>query len=492
MKIRRTLLALTLALTPAPALAGGAAVGGYFRVMTRPDLQGGNGKLGYWNLYGRLLNEGPYAALEFRFDVLEPQPGTDQLWTSLHAKIEGGSIRNADAGDGSLDHLRLSQVYVLAGNVLMDHVTWQVGTLETWFGDLGLYDMRPAGIFNDTVGLSARYQTSHLDLLLGLGDSGYGLYGSSYDTVFTPGGTARLKLGKHLELGAGGEFRYEPGVEGDTASPYQTPGVDYEDWVRGEVVQRYLEEYPGLEDYFPDPEARASTSGVAIGYLGFGGFGPVRWNNLFLRYEQLHPDKSTTETVDGREYTIYVHDLTDQRTQLTVGDELQLALVPDRLDLALGGLYIDAEDGDNQILPTDYDRTCMSTVGRLQIYATPSLHVLLEGSAAREQSHNGNAFRDHKDSIFANTGGLPDTDGLESGDDDTRVTFQGKGGLVLNPLGPGIYTRPSLRLLYGVQYSTQNNAFGNSFVESLDQYATFDAVEQHWHHLLALETEIWF
>jgi len=492
MKIRRSLLALTLALVPTPALAGGAAAGGYFRVMTRPDLQGGNGKLGYWNLYGRLLNEGPYAALELRFDVLEPQPGTDQLWTSLHAKIEGGSIGNADAGDGSLDHLRLSQVYVLAGNVLMDRVTWQVGTLETWFGDLGLYDMRPAGIFNDTVGLSARYQGDRLDLLLGLGDSGYGLYGASYDTVFTPGGTARLKLGKHLELGAGGEFRYEPGTEGDTASPYQTPGVDYEDWVRGEVVQRYLEEYPGLEDYFPDPEARSSKSGAAIGYLGFGGFGPVRWNNLFLRYERLHPERSTTETVDGRDYTIYVHDLTDQRTQLTVGDELQLALIPDRLDMALGGLYIDAQDGDNQILPTDYDRTCMSAVGRVQVYATPSLHVLLEGSAAKEQSHNGNTFRDHKDSIFANTGGQPDTDGLETGDDDTRVTFQGKGGLVLNPLGPGIYTRPSLRLLYGVQYSTQNNAFGNSFVDSLDQYATFDAVEQHWHHLLALETEIWF
>ena len=40
-----------------------ARVGGYARVMARPDLQGGTGRLGYWNLYGRLLNEGPYLSL---------------------------------------------------------------------------------------------------------------------------------------------------------------------------------------------------------------------------------------------------------------------------------------------------------------------------------------------------------------------------------------------------------------------------------------------
>lgn len=489
----RTLLALaTLLALPGTASAGGAAVGGYFRVMTRPDLQGGNGRLGYWNLYGRLLNEGPYGALEFRFDVLEPEPGTDALWTSVHAKVEGGSIGNADAGDGGLANLRMSQMYARAGNVLMDRVTWQVGTLETWFGDLGLYDMRPAQIFTDTVGMSARYQGERLDLLLGVGDSGYGIYGTSYNTVFTPGGTARLKLGKHLEIGAGGELRLEPGVDGNTAAPYQTPDVDYEDWVRGEVVERWLEEHPGLEDWFPHPEARSSLSGAAIGYLGFGGFGPVRWNNLFARYERLHPEKTTTESVNGREYTLYVHDLTDERTQLTVGDELQLALVPGRLDAALAGIYMDARDLDNDVAPSNYDRTCMSGVLRLQAYATPTLHLLVEGSAAQEKSRNGNAFREHKDSIFENTGGVPDTDGLEYGDADRRVTFQGKGGFVLNPLGPGLYTRPSLRLLYGVQYSSQNNAFGNSFVETLDQYATFDAVEQHWHHVLALETEVWF
>src|SRR3954447_6106156 len=99
-------------------------LGGYFRIMTRPDLQGGNGRLGFWNLYGRLLNEGPYAALEMRLDVLRNQPGHNDPWAAVQARIEGGSITNADVGNGSLQNFRLSQLYVRAGNILLDRVTW--------------------------------------------------------------------------------------------------------------------------------------------------------------------------------------------------------------------------------------------------------------------------------------------------------------------------------------------------------------------------------
>ena len=48
------------------AEAAPVQVGGYMRVMTRPDVQGGNGTLGYWNLYGRLLNERGYTMLDTR------------------------------------------------------------------------------------------------------------------------------------------------------------------------------------------------------------------------------------------------------------------------------------------------------------------------------------------------------------------------------------------------------------------------------------------
>ena len=67
----------------APAQAD-AEVGGYLRVATRPDFQGGGGRLGYWNLYGRLLNEGPYAMLDLRVDLQEPQAGTKAPWSALY------------------------------------------------------------------------------------------------------------------------------------------------------------------------------------------------------------------------------------------------------------------------------------------------------------------------------------------------------------------------------------------------------------------------
>ena len=116
----------------------------------------------------------------------------------------------------------------------------------------------------------------------------------------------------------------------------------------------------------------------------------------------------------------------------------------------------------------------------------------MEGSYAQEKSHNGNTYRNHVDSIFENTNGKTDAEGLEYGDSDERTTVQAKGGVVLSPLGPGLWTRPSLRLLYGLQWSSQNNAYGNSFVTTLDQYNDFGNVERHFHSVLALEAEAWF
>jgi len=481
-------------LVPGTALAGGVDVGGYFRIAARPDWQGGDGKLGYWNLYGRLLNEGPYAAVEMKWDILERDPASSAVWTSLHAKVEGASITNADDGNGSLDRLRLSQVYAKAGNVLLQDVTWQMGTLDTWFGSLGLYDMWPARLFYETIGFSARYQNDTVDLLLGLGDSGYGIKGAENDTIITPGGSLRLSPGDHFEVGFGGQYNHESHVLGNRHAPYQIPGIEYEDYIRGEVVETWVQENPDRLDYFPDPEARDASSCKLIGYLGFGGFGPVRWNNFFINYQRLHPETYYTEEYDGRSFDIYVTDFTDERFQLNLGNELQLILVPHHLEAVWGVLYGDYRDLDNDIAPSDHDRKFVSTVLRLQLFMSETVHLLGESSVAKEVSRNGNAYREHWDSIFTNTGGVSDSRGLEHGDSDQRNTWQGKVGVVLNPLGPGIYTRPSLRLLYGAQYSNQNNAFGNAFVEDLDQFNDFELPEedQHWHHLVALETEVWF
>ena len=473
------------------AHAAPAEIGGYFRVMTRPDLQGGAGRLGYWNLYGRLLNEGPYATLDFRFRLLERGPDATP-WTSLHARIEGASIGNSDPQNGSLSQLRLSQTFVLAGNVLIPDVVWQIGTLDTYFGDLGLYDMRPAQIFFETVGLSARYQKPNYELLVGFGDSGYAIRRDNYNTIPTFGATARARPINGLEIGVGGQYRIEKGVKGNQAAPYFTPGITYEDYIRKEVVQNYLLENPIEEIDFPNPELRDAQSSKLIGYLGFGGFGPIIWNNFYVSYEQHHPLGPTSETFQGETYDIYVTDFSDERSTLTIGNELQLKVIPNRLDLAWAVLYGDSEDKDNDIIVSEADRTYMSTVLRAQYYMTPQLHLLMEGSAAQEFSKNGNMFREHYDSIFANSDGVSNSRGLEYGDTDTRYTFQGKGGLVINPMGRGIFNRPSLRLIYGIQYSNQNNAFGNRFVESIDQYNDFGNVEQHIHQLIALETEAWF
>jgi len=479
-------------LAHAEAKSQRVGVAGYFRIMARPDFQGGVGTLGYWNLYGRLLNEGPWAALELRVNLLESPPGSSEPWTSLHFKIEGGAAANAESSGGLLGQYRLSQLYVDAGNVLIPGIVWRIGTLDTWLGDLGLYDMKPAQLFYETLGLSARWNKGPFELVLGVGDSGFYMRGFEYSTVLTGGGYARVRAGKHFEVALGGQVMYEPKVEGNRYAPYVTPGMDYEDWIRGEVVKTFLDENPGQADFFPKPESTSSVSGKAIGYLGVGNLGPLRWNSFYASFSHLHPDSFTTEEHEGSEYTLYVNEFTDQRYALLLGNEARFEVVPQRLDIAWALVYGDHWDGDNDIAPSDHDRWYFSTVLRTQVYLSRTFHLLFEGSFAQEVSRNGNMWRDHGDSIFQSTEGRADSEGLEYGDAAQRFTGQLKGGIVLNPLGPGIYTRPSLRLLYGAQYSTQNHAYGNSFVESLSQYNEFGAYESHWHHVIAIEAEAWF
>lgn len=474
------------------SLAMAAEVGGYLRVMTRPDFEGGDGRLGYWNLYGRLLNEGPYAAIELRQHILEPVPGSTAPWSSVHAKIEGGTVQNADNNNGSLAYFRLSQLYALAGNTGPRNLSWRVGTLDSNFGDLGLYDMRPAQVLFDTVGAQARLKSGPIDLNLGLGDAGFALKGLEYNTVFSAGGTAKVNIANRLEVGVGGQGYYEPEVVGNRYAPHSTPDVSYEDYLRGEIVERFVENNPGQLADFPTPESTDANSWKMVGYLGFGNLGPLRWTSIYANWTRLHPKNSVTETYEGEDINIYIANLTDEREQINLGTEIQVSVVPERWDIVVGGLYGDYTDLDNNLAPSDDDRAFMSAVLRTQIYLQPTFHILAETSIAEETSRNGNTYRNHVDSLFENSEGSADVEGLEYGDSDSRTTWQGKIGVVLNPLGPGIYVRPSLRLLYGIQYSTQNNAFGNSFVETLDEYNEFGNVERHWHNVVALEAEAWF
>jgi hypothetical protein len=464
----------------------GFDAGGYLRVMARPDLQGGDGRLGHWNLLGRLMNEGPYAVLDLRYDVLAPAPGAAEPAASLHARIEGSGIGPTEGALG------LSRAYARATRLGLPDTSFQVGTLDQVMGDLGLYDMRPASVLGGVMGAAAIWERGRAQVVLGVGDAGFALHGLDYAAVLASGGTVRVGLGRHLEVGAGGEWRVEPGTPGNVHSPYQTPGMDYEDWVRGEVVTSYLAENPGLEDFFPDPQRRSAASGAAVAYLGFGDLGPLRWSAAYGRIERRHPSAPTQEVLGDGFVDLYVTDFTDERFGLLVGNEMRFASSGDRFDLAWGVLYGNDWDQDNDIVPSDFDRSYGSTVLRGQAALTDSVGLLLEGAAALEHSRNGNQWREHADSIFAGTGGLPDSRGLETGDTDERRTVQVKGGPVLQALGPGIWSRPSLRLLYGAQWSNVNVAFGNAFVQTVDQNNAFGNVEIHVHHLVGLEAEAWF
>lgn len=487
-------LGVGLALQPAHADPNQQrfGIGGYFRVGARPDFQGGDGRLGYWWLYGRLLNEGPYAMVDLRVDLAQASPGTTDPWATAHMRLEGGSVGGASPTDGSLATFRMSQLFVRTGNVLIPNVTWQIGTLDTWFGDLGLYDIRPSQLFYETVGLSGWYRKGIVDVMLGVGDSGFKIRGLNYSPIFTAGGYVGLRAGKKFQIGLGGQVLYEPAVLGSQNAPYATPGLDYEDWIRGEVLQRFEQENPGQADDFPDPEARSFVSGKAALYVGFGNMGPLRWNSLYASFRKVHPEIRTTERWQDEDYTLYVGDLTDERYELLIGNEMQLNVIRDRWDITWAAVYGEHWDEDNDLQPSDHDRWYASGVIRNQVYVTRVFHILLETSLAREFSKNGNAFRTRGDSIFQSTDGRADSRGLEFGDSDTRDTWQGKGGFVINPLGPGIYVRPSLRVLYGVQWSSQNNAFGNSFVDSLSELNDFGAWENRWHHMLSFEVEAWF
>ena len=469
-----------------------ASAAGYLRIMTRPSLSGGDSKLGFWNLYGRLLNEGPFASLQLRLSVLQQRPATDEPWAAIFAKVEGGSVANADRAGGRLSEHILAQLYVQAGNVLLKDVTWQLGTLESYFGDLGLYDMRPAQIMGDTIGLYARYRAGRIDALVGVGDAGFRIRREDYSTILSSGAALRLRLSNHFELGLGAQFYVEPKVDGNRFAPHSTPDLVYEDFVRGEVAEQFLAENPGMEDFFPRPIPRSASAGKVVGYLGFGKLGPLAWTNVFANINREPPQTSVTETFGGRDYDVFIADLTDERFSATVGMESQFRIIPKRLDVIWGALYGHHWNRDNNIAIGDDDRSYASTVVRAQAYVTPQLHILAETALAWETSTNGTQFRNGVDSVFRSTDGIQDARGLEFGDADVRNTWQGKVGWVLNPMGTGIYTRPSLRLIYGAQYSSQTDAFGNSFVQSLDENEVFPSKERHLHQVIALEAEAWF
>jgi maltoporin len=144
--------------------------------------------------------------------------------------------------------------------------------------------------------------------------------------------------------------------------------------------------------------------------------------------------------------------LTDQRHELTVGDEVELVLVPDRLELAAAAIFEHRFDPDDRRATSATWRTAGSAVVRAQLALTPYVSLLGETSLAREVAR-GPAAKD---------------------------TWQGKAGVVLSPAGTGLAARPALRALYGVQRCSLPGAWPGA------------AGGGRWHQLVSLEAEAWF
>jgi hypothetical protein len=176
-----------------------------------------------------------------------------------------------------------------------------------------------------------------------------------------------------------------------------------------------------------------------------------------------------------------------------IADESHWAIIPKKLDMIFAVLFGMSWDNDNRDRPDDNNRMIFSVLLRPQVYLTEHFHWLSEASLALEKSTVGNRYREHFDSIQSNTEGLPNADGLEWGDTDTKYTLQLKTGLVFNPKGRGIYNRPSVRFLFGLQYSNVHAAFSNSYNESLNRQNTFNKRKDiHLHYMISIEVEHWF
>lgn len=393
------MISILLALLAPAHAAPSTTLGGYFRLMARPDLVGGEGRLGMSSTYGRLLNEGPWGLLEVR-QALVGRRGEGGPWGALTLRVEGGATPGGDPTNGSLLGFRISQLHLDAGELGDPALTWRLGTLETTFGDLWLFDARPTQMLVDVLGVSATWARGGTEVLLGAGDAGWSIHGADYHMVASAGASVKQAVGDHVTVGIGGQAWTEP----------------------------------------VDGAVRAASSAWKVATLvGLGELGPLRASRL-----QLVVIRHLPGPVDA--------DGPSERHEVILGEELELEVVPDRFELALAGLLVHRFDLADRRSPTS--GTALSAVARGQLALTGTLSLLAETSLAREGAP-----------------GAPTTD-----------TWQGKGGVVLSPAGPGLMDRPAIRLLYGAQRSTAGSAW-----PGVDRGS-----RAFWHHLVSLEGEAWF
>ena len=298
------------------------SAGGYFRLQAFTDFQGGNGQLGLSPLgcgvggpciYGRLMNEGPDLILEMRYLMIGSDKTPDTPWAALVLRAEGESFLGTDSGNGNLSNYAITRFAVDAGNLLLQNVTWRIGVLWYEPNNLGLYDMFLDDLFYGVMGASAFYKTPTLDLLVGIGDEGWQLLGSHYNTVYhgrwlgalAPEQPLRARRRRAVRLRARQPGQPERAV---ADSRRQLP-ASTTSRPRSRASTRRTRS-PGT--LFPNPTPTSAENWKAVGYLGFGKLGPLDWNSFYIHYMRKPPLTNYTETfqapgaVAPQSYTIYV------------------------------------------------------------------------------------------------------------------------------------------------------------------------------------------
>ncbi len=493
---------------------------GYFRMMARDDFGAGSSTLGYQPAQGRLMNETPWLMLGVTTHLMQSENKRD-IRSDLFFRVEGGSFRNSDSGFGSLANYRFTLLYLTVENAVFNHSHVQVGSIWYNMGYIGMYDAYVSQLFWETVGLRVGQKIpDKLEYFVAVGDSGYSMQQErlttntnfstvGYNTTPTLGALAKytwttspvkdwFRWAESFQSGAGFQLMLERSPAGSPNAPYQTPGIPYIDVIRGEALQNWLLQNPGLQDYFPNAVNRSSPAWKASLWLGFNlkdRLGPVKlmWNDMSFSFVRKRADRFVDETYNGITKRIYTNDFTDERYEFIFADEMQWQVWKDRLDINLGTIMIFSWDKDNVYKPSEANRNLMTFTVRPQFYITSILHALMEVSYTTEFSTLGNLYREHYDSIEASTAGSPDMRGLEYGDTNRRNSLQLKLGPVLNPNGRGIYNRPTIRLLFGMQLSNVHAAFPNNYSPALNSNNVFSYGEdRHEHYMVSLEVEHWW
>ena len=186
---------------PAMATAGELtdwlSIDAYLRGRGSVSASGQAGALGNTTKLGRLLNESSKIQIDTE--------ARHQSGAIAHIRLEGETLRGADAVGGALGGMHLTQTWLEYKNALVDGLSIRVGSADYLMGVMQYYDLKPGRVLLETYGIRADYVADSLAFTVTAGDSGYMRSGSDgYHPVPTAAIAASLSDGG-MKLAAAAE-----------------------------------------------------------------------------------------------------------------------------------------------------------------------------------------------------------------------------------------------------------------------------------------------